>query len=118
MGTIGWLLLIWIVGGYGSVLIYVLAYLTVRCWRLHKKGDKFEDNVVINANEDGELEQAIFEYRRDNLDADYPAFLMYCPALIIFCWPYFLKMWVRAAEPRIQWLYEERLKVLEAKGVP
>ena len=115
MAKIGWLLVLWSVGGWLSIIVYVLAFVGKRTIRLRKLGDEKGAELVTKAasNED------VFEhtmYIQSNPKRRNHSIIEKCPVLLTFAWPVMLELWMQGVRQHVENVYLERIRIQKVKA--
>lgn len=110
---IGWLALIWSVGGWLSTFIYWVGYSVKKSLILLFKYDDEEGGEMIwdlYAGEPGRMVYEMTSYLEENSNFMEQSWLMK-----IFCWPAFAKAVKNVVNPLVDETYQARLEFLKWK---
>ena len=111
IGTIGWLILLWVTVGWCSVFIYSIADGIIKACILLIKGDEEGCDAVFDAGKDDET---WYECLQDYYEA-HPYIANHAWAKL-FRWDGFLKVYLSSTGRAVNDLYNERLRLLKKKG--
>lgn len=115
MAKIGWLLVLWLVGGWTSMFVYAVIFVGKRAIKLCKIGDKTGAELIVKA---ASIEDA-FEHElcieANPKRRDHPIIRRY-PVLIPFAWPVTLELWTQGVRTHVENVYLERIRIQKVKA--